>query len=335
MLEKLEKVVVPLLPHVEMFELGVACEVFGWDRSDDGLPVYDFTLIAAGPDPVRTGFGYTIDVPFDPAPLDEADLILVPAGNIGSGPGLVPTPTEATHLEPFFEHLRAAVARGTRVASMCNGAFVLGAAGLLDGRRCTTHWLHTDRLAQAFPAARVDPTVLYVDEHPVLTSAGTAAGIDMCLHIVRTAHGSRVANTIARRMVVPPHRDGGQAQYVSMPLPDHTSESLAPLLDWVTAHLDRTLSIPELAGRAHMSPRTFARRFTAEVGTTPARWLRDQRVLAAQRLLEETDHPIDIVADRVGFGSAGVLRQHFARLRHTTPLAYRRAFRGGPVSVET
>lgn len=327
----LEKVIVPLLPSVEPFELGVACEVFGFDRSDDGLPTYDFSLIAGSPEPVRTHFGYTIDVPFDLDALDDADLILVPAGGTtldaaaaSSECGSHPDPAL---LEPLFEKLRAAVDRGALVASMCTGAFTLAAAGLLDGRRCTTHWRYAALLAEMHPSARVEPDVLYVDDHPVLTSAGTAASIDLCLHIVRTAQGSQVANAIARRMVVPPHRDGGQAQYVAMPLPECTTEALAPLIDWMTEHLGQDLPVPVLAAKVHMSPRTFARRFAAETGTTPARWLRDQRVLAAQRLLENTDLPVDVVADRVGFGTAAVLRQHFLRLRHTTPQAYRRTFR--------
>ncbi|MEE2034553.1 GlxA family transcriptional regulator [Rhodococcus chondri] len=328
----LRKVVLPLLPRVEQFELGVACEVFGLDRSDDGLPTYDFSLIAGSHEPVQTRFGYTIDVPYDLDRLDDADLILVPAGgtDVAARPGpasVCGTGPETADLEPLFVKLRAAAERGARVASMCSGAFVLGAAGLLDGRRCTTHWMHTAELAARFPRALVDPDVLYVDDDPVLTSAGTASGIDLCLHIVRSAQGSHVANTIARRMVVPPHRDGGQAQYVAMPLPECTSDALAPLIDWMTAHLDQELTVPALAARAHMSPRTFARHFTAETGTTPARWLRDQRVLVAQRLLENTDLPVDVVADRAGFGTAAVLRRHFLRLRHTTPQAYRRTFR--------
>ncbi|WP_420750469.1 GlxA family transcriptional regulator [Rhodococcus sp. O3] len=334
----LKTVVVPLLPRIEAFELGVACEVFGFDRSDDGLPTYDFTLIRGTPLPVTTRFGYSIDVPYDLDLLDAADLIIVPAGGTGvaspQDQSYVCGPDDDTwDLEPLFEKLRAAVERGARVASMCTGAFTLAAAGLLDGRPCTTHWKHAARLAEMYPAAKVDPDVLYVDDGAVLTSAGTAAGIDLCLHIVRTEQGAHVANTIARRMVVPPHRDGGQAQYVAMPLPECKSETLAPLLDWMTENLDRELPVAVLAEKAHMSARTFARRFTAETGTTPARWLRDQRVHAAQQLLENTDLPVDVIADRVGFGTAAVLRQHFLRARHTTPQAYRRTFRTEPVPV--
>ncbi|MFZ2530149.1 MAG: helix-turn-helix domain-containing protein [Rhodococcus sp. (in: high G+C Gram-positive bacteria)] len=333
----LKTVVAPLLPYVEAFELGVACEVFGFDRSDDGLPTYDFTLIRGTPHPVATRFGYTIEVPHDLDLLDAADLIVVPAGGTTVASTCDPsylcgTRDDMSDLEPLFVKLRAAVDRGARVASMCTGAFTLAAAGLLDGRPCTTHWRHTTRLAEMYPAARVDPDVLYVDDGAVLTSAGTAAGIDLCLHIVRTEQGAGVANTIARRMVVPPHRDGGQAQYVAMPLPTAASETLAPILDWMTEHLDRDLPVAALAATAHLSVRTFARRFAAETGTTPARWLRDQRVYAAQQLLESTDLPVDVIADRVGFGTAAVLRQHFLRLRRTTPQAYRRTFRSDPLS---
>ncbi|MFZ2175200.1 MAG: helix-turn-helix domain-containing protein, partial [Rhodococcus sp. (in: high G+C Gram-positive bacteria)] len=280
-------------------------------------------------EPIRTRFGYSIDVPYDLDRLDEADLIIIPAGGTGTATdGSFTCETDpGPALDPLLGALRAAVERGSRVASLCNGAFVLGAAGLLDGRRCTTHWRHAGRLAELHPTATVDPNVLYVDEDPVLTSAGTAAGIDLCLHIVRKEQGSKVANGIARRMVVPPHRDGGQAQYVAMPLPSTSIDTLAPILDWMTEHLSLDLSVTALATKANMSPRTFARRFQAETGTTPARWISDQRVLAAQHLLENSDLPVDVIAERVGFGGGAVLRQHFLRLRHTTPQAYRRTFR--------
>lgn len=325
----LKKVVVPLLPLTEAFELGVACEVFGFDRSDDGLPTYDFSLVAGVPETIRTRVGFSIDVPYDLDTLDDADLIVIPAGGTytdSSGSclcGNEPNP----QVTPLLDKLRAAVDRGTKVASLCNGAFVLGAAGLLDGRRCTTHWRHARHLAELHPKAMVDPNVLYVDDDPVMTSAGTAAGIDLCLHIVRKEQGSRVANGIARRMVVPPHRDGGQAQYVARPLPSMQIDTLGPILDWMTEHLADDLSINTMATKAALSPRTFARRFQAETGTTPARWLADQRVLAAQHMLENSDLPVEVIAERVGFGGAAVLRQHFLRLRRSTPQAYRRTFR--------
>ncbi|MGB6049573.1 MAG: helix-turn-helix domain-containing protein [Rhodococcus sp. (in: high G+C Gram-positive bacteria)] len=328
----LKRVVVPLLPLTEQFELGVACEVFGFDRSDEGLPTYDFSLIAGVAEPIRSRFGFTIDVPYDLAQLDEADLIIIPAGGTHAsvdGSYVCSNDYDAS-LEPLLDKLRAAVTRGARVASLCNGAFLLGKAGLLDGRRCTTHWRHSARLAAEYPLAEVDRNVLYVDDGNVLTSAGTAAGIDLCLHIVRKEQGSTVANGIARRMVVPPHRDGGQAQFVTAPLPATEVETLAPLLDWMTEHLDADLSVRVLSARVNMSARTFARRFAAETGTTPARWLNDQRVLAAQQLLENSDLSMDVIAERVGFGNAAVMRQHFVRVRCTTPNSYRRTFRSVP-----
>lgn len=328
----LKRVVVPLLPLTEQFEMGVACEVFGFDRSDEGLPTYDFSLIAGVAEPIRSRFGYTIDVPYDLSQLDDADLIVIPAGGThlaSDGSALCNSELDDT-LEPLLGKLRAAVARGAKVASLCNGAFLLGKAGLLDGRRCTTHWRHSDRLAAEYPLAEVDRNVLYVDDGNVLTSAGTAAGIDLCLHIVRKEQGSVVANGIARRMVVPPHRDGGQAQFVTTPLPAVEVDTLAPLLDWMTENLQTELSVQTLSARVNMSARTFARRFQAETGTTPARWLNDQRVLAAQQLLENSDLSMDVIAERVGFGNAAVLRQHFVRLRCTTPNSYRRTFRAAP-----
>lgn len=328
----LKRVVVPLLPLTEQFEMGVACEVFGFDRSDEGLPTYDFSLIAGVAEPIRSRFGYTIDVPYDLSQLDDADLIVIPAGGThlsSDGCSVCSSELDET-VEPLLEKLRAAVARGAKVASLCNGAFLLGKAGLLDGRRCTTHWRHSDRLAAEYPLAEVDRNVLYVDEGNVLTSAGTAAGIDLCLHIVRKEQGSVVANGIARRMVVPPHRDGGQAQFVTTPLPAVEVDTLAPLLDWMTENLHTELTVQTLSARVNMSARTFARRFQAETGTTPARWLNDQRVLAAQQLLENSDLSMDVIAERVGFGNAAVLRQHFVRLRCTTPNSYRRTFRAAP-----
>ncbi len=214
--------------------------------------------------------------------------------------------------------------------SVCTGAFVLGAAGLLDDRPCTTHWRHADALQRRFPRARVDPDVLYVDDGAVLTSAGSAAAIDLGLYIIRQADGVAVANAIARRMVVPPQREGGQRQYVETPVPSCEADTLEPLLSWMLANLGEDMSVEDLAARVHLSPRTFARRFRAETGATPHHWLTGQRILLAQRLLEESDHGIDSVADLAGFGSAAVLRHHFVRRVGTTPQAYRRTFRRRP-----
>jgi transcriptional regulator GlxA family with amidase domain len=319
----LRNVAAVVLDGFQPFELGVVCEVFGVDRTDEGLPRYDFAVVAGEPGPLRSRAGFTLQTPFGLERLEGADLIAIPAAGEEMprtcGPGDVPGPLLAA--------LRAAVARGARVLSVCTGAFVLGAAGLLDGRRCTTHWRHAGELARLYPGARVDPDVLYVDADPVFTSAGTAAGIDACLYLVRKEQGSRIANGIARRMVVPPHRDGGQAQFVDRPLAECSGDTLAAVISWMELNLDRPVTVAQLAARAHMSPRTFARRFVQETGTTPLRWLTGHRVLRAQQLLEETDEVVDRVAEQAGFGNAAAFRHHFRALRGTTPHSYRRAFR--------
>ncbi|MFI9581467.1 helix-turn-helix domain-containing protein [Streptomyces sp. NPDC052236] len=315
----LKNVAAVLLSEVHPFELGVVCEVFGLDRGADGLPVYDFAAVSAEGPTVRTHAGFTISTPYGLDRLAEADLIAVPTG------GSYPT---RDYPEELLTALRDAVERGARVLSVCTGAFVLGAAGLLDGRRCTTHWRHSQALAARFPLALIDPDVLYVDEGSVITSAGTAAAIDACLHIVRQEHGPEVANHIARRMVVPPHRDGGQAQYIERPLPRTRCDTVGEVLAWMELHLDLDMTVEQLAARAHMSPRTFARRFQQETGTTPYRWLLRQRVLLSQELLETTDETVDAIAGRSGFGNAAGLRHHFLRTLGTTPNAYRRTFRG-------
>jgi len=209
---------------------------------------------------------------------------------------------------------------------VCSGAFLAGAAGLLDGRPCTTHWMHADELARMYPTAKVDRNVLFVDDGDLITSAGTAAGIDACLHLVRRELGSEVTNKIARRMVVPPQRDGGQRQYIDQPIPVRCSEGFAPHLDWILTNLERPHTVATLSTRAHMSARTFARRFVEETGRTPMQWVTDQRVLYVRRLLEETDLDIDRIADRSGFGTATLLRHHFRRIIGVTPSDYRRRF---------
>jgi transcriptional regulator GlxA family with amidase domain len=315
----LRNVAVVVLDGFTPFEMGVVCEVFGVDRTDDGLPAYDFAVVASQPGPVRSSVGFTIETAFGLDRLAEADLVVISA--VSEEWLAVPFP------EPLLDTVRATVARGGRVLSVCTGAFVLGAAGLLDGRRCTTHWRHAKELSRRHPAAIVNPSVLYVDEDPVITSAGTAAGIDACLHLVRREQGTRVANGIARRMVVPPHRDGGQAQYVERPLAPVSCDTLAEVIGWMERHLDQQVTVRQLAARARMSPRTFARRFVQETGTTPLRWLTGQRILLAQEMLEETDETVDLIAQRAGFGSSTALRHHFRLWRQTTPHAYRHAFR--------
>jgi transcriptional regulator GlxA family with amidase domain len=236
----------------------------------------------------------------------------------------------------MLDALRAAHARGARLLSLCTGVFMIAAAGLLDGRRASTHWRHTDELASRYPNVKIDPRVLYVDDGDILTSAGTAAGVDLCLHVVRLDHGAEVANGVARRMVVPPHRDGGQAQFVDAPVAPacEEGEALSSVLGWMLEHLDMPMSVDTLAERAVMSPRTFARRFRAVTGTTPHQWLLAQRVLLAQRLLETTDEAVELLADRAGFGSAAALRLHFQRSVGTAPLAYRRTFRAADAPMD-
>lgn len=316
----LKNVAAILLDGVHPFELGVVCEVFGIDRSDEGLPVYDFAVASAeGPTLSTPHAGFTMSTSHGLERLESADLIAVPAGD---------TYTAREFPPELLDALRRAVDRGTRVLSVCSGVFVLAAAGLLDGRRCAVHWRHAEQLAREYPLTRVEPDVLYVDEDPVITSAGTAAGIDACLHLVRKEQGPEVANGIARRMVVPPHRDGGQAQYIQRPLPRSTCDTVGEVLVWMEQHLDQEVTVEQLAARAHMAPRTFARRFQQETGTTPYRWILRQRVLLAQHLLEASEETVDAIAWRTGFGTAGALRHQFVRALGTTPNAYRRTFRG-------
>ncbi|MBC9820018.1 GlxA family transcriptional regulator [Terrabacter sp. MAHUQ-38] len=308
---------------VAMFELGVLCEVFGLDRTDDGVPAFDFRVCSARPGEVlRTTSGVSVVATH---PLEAArgvDLVAIPGGSV-DGP-----------FDPeVLDILRETAENGGRVLSVCSGAFQLAAAGLLDGRDCTTHWRYAARLAAEHPRACVDLDVLYVEDGPVLTSAGTAAGIDACLHLVRTELGSEVATRIARRMVVPPHRSGGQRQFVETPVPSEPCEGLQDVLEWVVERLDEEHSIPSLAKRAAMSERTFARRFTAEVGTTPHKWLTSQRVLRARHLLESTDFDVERIARESGFATAAVLRHHFQRQIGIPPVSYRRAFTKQPVSA--
>lgn len=306
---------------VAPFEFGVLCEVFGLDRTDEGAPPFEHRIVTEHPGLVRTNQGFSITVEHDLSAAADADVICIPA--------LWNRLDQAELVSPAVrELLVAAEARGAWLLSVCSGAFVLAEAGVLDGRRATTHWRYSDVLKRDYPATEVDADVLFVEDRRVITSAGTAAGIDACLHLVRREHGAAAANVIARRMVVPPHRDGGQSQYIKAPLPIEVDDSLAPLTDWMLRHLRDDLAIEGLATRAHMSPRTFARRFKAELGATPGAWLTRQRLLRAQELLESTGLAIDTIADEVGFGSAAVLRHHFARVLGTTPRAYRATFGG-------
>jgi transcriptional regulator GlxA family with amidase domain len=303
-----------VLDGTTQFELAVAYEVFGQDRTALTPDWYAFRLVAGMPGPIRTEGGLLVDTPYGLDALDTADTILV-------------LPAESPAPPALLDALRRAHARGARLASICTGAFLLAEAGLLDGRRATTHWAHVDRFLERFPDVDLDPNVLYVEDGTIFTSAGTASGIDLCLHLVRRDLGSDVATAIARRMVVPPHRDGGQAQYVDAPIPRCDIDSLGPLLDWALAHLDQPLTLDDLARQGAMSTRTLVRRFQAATGTTPLQWLLAQRVRRAQHLLEATDEPVERVATLAGFGSAPNLRQHFTRIVGVSPMAYRRTFR--------
>ncbi len=277
---------------------------------------YDVVTCAPTPGPVATTNGPPLLVEHGLDALTQADTVVVP----GFGRAAWPLPDAVLHA------LRAAHARGARMVSICTGAFALAAAGLLDGRRATTHWRYAAALAQAFPAIRIEPDVLYVDEGDVLTSAGVAAGIDLCLHLLRRDHGAEAANAVARQIVVAPHRGGGQAQFIERPVAPRADASLGATRTWALERLDQPLTVAQLARHAHCSARTFARRFRAETGTTPLRWLHAQRIEHARRLLEHGELPVETVAQRSGFGSAAVLRQHFRRATATTPSAYRRAF---------
>lgn len=312
-----------VLDGLAVFEFGVICEVFGIDRSADGVPNFDFKVCgpAAGR-PLRTSVGATLTPDHGLNDLIGADLVAIPA--IGGW----------DYLPEALEAVRTAADAGSIILTVCSGAFVAGAAGLLDGRPCTTHWMHADELARRYPTAKVDRNVLFVDDGNLITSAGTAAGIDACLHLVRRELGSEVTNKIARRMVVPPQRDGGQRQYIDQPIPVRCSEGFAPHLDWILANLDKPHTVATLAARAHMSARTFARRFVEETGRTPIQWVTDQRVLYARTLLEETELDVDRIAGRSGFGTATLLRHHFRRIIGVTPSDYRRRFACGAEQPE-
>ena len=315
----LHTVAVLALPDVVPFDLVIPGQIFGDPKPTGGVAKYRMLLCGPAAGLVPMAGGVPIGVPMGLEALREADTVVV------SGRATADAPV----LPEVLEALATAAARGARMVSICTGAFVLGEAGALDHRRATTHWAHTDNLARRYPKASVDPKVLYVDDGPVLTSAGMAAGIDLCLHLVRGDHGAEVANAIARRMVVAPHRTGGQAQFIEQPVPVTRDTNLQRTQAWALERLHEPLTVEALARHANMSPRHFARRFHAELGTAPLRWLLAERVRLAQRLLEQTDLPVQRIAERAGFGSAIALRRHFVREVGTTPLEYRRVFRGG------
>lgn len=310
------KVAVIVQDGAEPFGLGALCEVWAepYHPADDN-PVFDFHVVTPRPGRLRSRAGFDLHVEEGLDVAADADLVAI-----------APKYGFRDHDPAVGEVVRAAHDRGAWVFAHCTAAFDLGAAGLLDDRRCTTHWRHSDLLARTYPAAKVDPDVLYVADDNVLTGAGSAAALDASLHLVRLEFGARTAATTARRMVVPPHRDGGQAQYIARPVPDCEADTLRPLLTWVLENLSEDHSVEALAERAAMSPRTFARRFREETGTTPHSWITAQRLAAAEELLERTDVAVERIAADVGFGNAATLRHHFTRARGVSPQAYRRRF---------
>ncbi len=316
------EVVVLVYDGLCTFEFGIASELFGLPRPEFES-WYRYSVCSMDPGPLRLGGGLRLETTSSLRRLDRAGTIVIPGWR-----DIEERPPEAV-----LKKLQAAHRRGARLLSVCSGVFVLAAAGLLDGRRATTHWRYTERLARRYPQVSVDADVLYVDEGAILTSAGSAAGIDMGLHLVRRDFGRAVANQVARRLVVPPHREGGQAQFIDAPVEDEGGPGLGQLLDWLRKHLRHPHSVESMARRACMSERTLARRFRSATGMGPHAWLTRERVRRAEQLLESTSLGMEEVAERSGLGSAQLLRVHFRRILGTTPTAYRRAFRrGGPGS---
>jgi len=315
------RIAVLALPHVVAFDLGIPAQVFGAARDADDRRLYSVTTCTPDGGPVRTTAGFQVVPDHGLAATATADTVIVPG--IHSGPPL----TDGTVDPAIADALRKAADRGARVMSICTGASVLAAAGLLDGRPATTHWRYTERFRLLYPGVKLDPDVLFVDDGAILTSAGVGAGVDLCLHVIRRDHGSAVANRAARRCVVPPWRDGGQAQYIERPLPGAGTATTAPTRGWAMDRLDQPLTLEVLAAHASMSVRTFTRRFREETGVSPARWLLHQRVDRARLLLETTDLSVDQVARRAGFGTATALRQQLHAAIGVSPTAYRRTFR--------
>jgi AraC family transcriptional activator FtrA len=300
------------------FEFGCAVELFALERPELGVEWYDFAVCAAEPGPIRALGGVTVQAPYAPELLERADTIVIPGWRDADE-----TPPAA-----LLALIRAAHARGARLCSICSGVFVLAAAGVLDGRRATTHWRYADKLARRYPRIDVLADDLYVDAGQVITSAGSAAGLDMLLHLVRRDYGARVGNLVAQRLVVAPHREGGQAQFLPRPMAHDEQGRLSKLMDWLRAHPAQPHTVASMAARAAMSPRTLQRRFADATGLGPVEWLIRERVAVVKDLLETADLPLALVAERAGFASEESLRHHFRRLAATTPGAYRRQFAG-------
>ena len=300
------------------FEFGVATELFGLPRPELGIEWYDYTVVSIDAGPLQTVGGVTMVARNDLRIVEEAGTVVLPGWR---DPGERPPTT-------LIDALRTAHARGARIMSICSGVFILAATGLLNGHSATTHWRYTELLRKMYPDIDVKPDVLYIDNGNTLTSAGSAAGLDLGLHLIRRDHGAEIANRVARRLVVPPHRDGGQAQFITTPVRRSENQTLSATLQWVTGNLNEPHTVADMAAHSHMAPRTFARRFRKDMGVSPHRWLTRQRVLLAQRLLETTTASIDSIAVDCGFGTAATLRHHFHGETHTTPTSYRTAFRG-------
>ncbi len=320
-MDRRHRIVAVLVDGMSSLEPAVAGDFLGVDRSELGVPWYRYTVCTADPSPLRIG-GLPVTVELGLSALARADTVLVPGWrSIESRPGA-----------DLVAAVLRAYRRGARIVSFCTGAFVLAEAGILDGRPATTHWAHAAEFRARFPAVRLDPAVLYIDDGQVLTSAGSAASIDLAVHLIRADFGADIANTVARELVVPPHRRGGQAQYVRTPIgaPTEVGDLLAETLEWAMSHLDEPLPVAVLAAHTAVSPRHFTRQFRDATGTTPHQWLLTQRLTLAQRLLETTDQSVDQITRATGFGTAASLRLYFQRCLGTSPLAYRRTFRTQP-----
>ncbi len=320
MSDTVHRVVVLLLEPVIGYDAVIPPQVFGEAEAADGAPLYDVAMASLDGRPVRSSLGYAFTPHGDVSLLATADTVVVPGTK-------VPGPRFEGTISDDLAAALASIRPCTRLVSICTGAFVLGSAGLLDGRPATTHWKYAEELARLYPAVELDEAVLFTDDGDVLTSAGLSAGVDLCLHLIRRDHGAEIANRVARHLVVPPWRDGGQAQFIERQVPDRPEQSTAVARTWALERLEEPLRVPDLARAAGMSVRTFTRRFRAETGESPTAWLIRQRVHHAQRLLETTDLPVDAVADRAGLGSAESLRAHLRTQAGVSPTAYRRTFR--------
>lgn len=317
------RVVVLALTGLLPFELGIPHRIFGRAKDAEGSRLYEIVTCSLRPGPVRTDADFDIHVEHGPEAMATADTVVIPASY-----ELGPVYEEGRLTEELADAL-AHIRPGTRMVSICTGGYVLAAAGLLDGRPATTHWSSAEHFQRLFPSVKVDADVLFIDDGDVLTSAGVAAGIDLCLHIVRRDHGTAVANEVARRTVVPPHRDGGQAQYIRRPVPEPQSATTTSARAWALSHLHQPIQLRDMAGQESMSVRTFTRRFREEAGVSPGQWLTRQRVERARYLLESTDLSVDQVAQDAGFGTAQSMRQHLQTVLGVPPTVYRRTFRAG------